>query len=271
MGLFNFFNRKKKEDKTSSKSLTKDELDKLLLGTLDILCNENKTQEDAFKFLKEKGLHNDLVTAIMEKAVGLNDKYFNKTHEKITPDMSKDELSKFNWLINESILTFSLGVNFLMHYFNQKSIKNKQDPAWQNQGIFFWSIDEKFDNKSLPDDFLNYEEKYFMLNKLPEYIEIKSTRVIPWFGKEGGGTKHMFTYNNDAITIEEAFELKCLGYIEFIQLNQDNLSILQDRDNYIFIADNHLSFNDSLPYYKNKVTSLSELYHSGKLKIAKVL
>ncbi|MGG8496881.1 hypothetical protein ACQY1Q_10720 [Tenacibaculum sp. TC6] len=181
------------------------------------------------------------------------------------------DLTKFDWLINESILTFMLGGNVLMHYFDPKATKNKQDPAWQNQGVFFWSGDEEFNKKSLPDEFLALEQKYFLLRKLPEYIEIKSTRVIPWFGKEGGGTKHMFIYNNDAITIEEASELKCLSYIEFVELNQDNLSVLQDRDNYIFIADEHLSFQDTLPYYNNVPTSLSELYHKGKLKIVKIL
>ena len=180
-------------------------------------------------------------------------------------------IDKFDWLLNESILTFIMDPEILMHYYDPKTVKNKQDPSWQNQGIYFWSNTEKFEKKSLPDHFLQFEKKTFLFEKGSEYVRIQSAKAIPWFGKPGGGIKNYFTFNNEQITIEEALDLKNIRYIKFVELTKDNLSILQDKANYVFVTDKNLSFKNTLPFYNEKPTSMAELYKTGRIKIVELL
>lgn len=190
--------------------------------------------------------------------------------ENTANNQNKSETGKFDWLINESILTFDLGGDIFMHYYDSQTEEDKNNPSWQNQGIYFWYDKEPFENKSLPDDFLNFETKTFLLNKLPEYIEIRTGKAIPWFGKIGGGSKLFFSYEDQPIKLPEAKKINAFTYIEKTYLNMDNLALLQDRDNYIFHADKDISFIDTLPTYKGERTTLSELYHTGKLSILKI-
>ena len=103
---------------------------------------------------------------------------------------------KIDWHINESMLTFYNGDEY-MHYFSMETKKNRQDPNWQNQGVYFWRNDEDFEKKSLPDYFLNYEKRTFLLDEIPEFINIAGAKAIPWFGKPGGGDKYFFQHESN--------------------------------------------------------------------------
>ena len=59
---------------------------------------------------------------------------------------SNFDSDKFDWLLNESTLIFHSGES-LLHYFNSETKKDLQNPAWQNQGIYFWREDENFEKK----------------------------------------------------------------------------------------------------------------------------
>ena len=180
------------------------------------------------------------------------------------------DAEKFDWLINESILTFNLGGDLLMHYHNPEAVEDKHDPSWQNQAVYFWYDNEPFERKSLPDEFDNFEKQVFTISQIPEGIKIKSGQAMPWFGKPGGVTKLFFSYLENPITLQEAYKLNAICYVEKVSLTIANLGILQDRDNYRFITEKGVSFDGSLPVFEGKKTSLSALYAAGKISILKL-
>jgi len=180
-----------------------------------------------------------------------------------------DSTSKIDWHINESILTFNNGDAF-MHYYNKNEVKDSQNPAWQNQEIYFWNSNEIFEKKSLPDEFLNFEKKYFIINEIPEYISVAVGKAMPWFGKPGGGNKYFFRYEGNPISIEEAKKLKIIFYFEYVEITDENISILNNRDNYIFQLDKSVNYKNQEFYIDNLKTSLSTLYHKGLLKVMKI-
>ena len=116
---------------------------------------------------------------------------FNFFRKKKAPKTASFNADKFDWLLNESPLLFQFSDVF-SHYFDSNTTKNQQDPAWQNQAIYFWDEAETFERKSLPDTFLDYEKKLFIINKIPEYITVAGGKAIPWFGKPGGANKYFF-------------------------------------------------------------------------------
>lgn len=181
----------------------------------------------------------------------------------------KIDNAKIDWYINESILTFNNGDAF-MHYHNKETEKNPHDPTWQNQGIYFWKNDELFENKSLPDEFLQFDKKTFLINEIPEFISIAAGKAMPWFGKPGGGDKYFFRYENNPISIEEAKKLKVLFYFQYVEITNDNCSLLNDRDNYVFQLDKRVSFKEKEFYFEGSKTSLSSLHHKDLLKVMKI-
>ena len=180
---------------------------------------------------------------------------------------SKFEIDKIDWLINDSILTF-LPRELFMHYWDGVTIKDMQDAAWQNQGIYFWKEQETFEKKSLPPHFQDLNSKLFVFNKVPDYISLASGLAMPWFGMPGGGEKLFFRYEGNPITLEEAERLGAIKYVKITDLNFDNLSILNDRDNYQFLVDpNEVTFQNQIFYLNEKEISLAALYQKNKLKI----
>ncbi len=193
---------------------------------------------------------------------------FKKFFGKKTGNKKESEQNnpKIDWHINESLLTFNTGDTY-MHYFNKETEKNPQDPAWQNQGIYFWSNNEKFEKKSLPDEFLQFEKRTFLIHQIPEYISVAMGKAMPWFGKPGGGDKYFFRYENNPISLEEAKKLNAILYFKFIEITEDNISVLNDRDNYIFHLHKSVVYKEKEFYLENSKTSLSKLYHMGLLKV----
>ena len=177
--------------------------------------------------------------------------------------------SKIDWEINESTLTFFKGISF-MHYYDEKTQKGDNTPAKQNLTDFFWTENESFEKKSLPDYFQDFEKRTFIINNLPEEISIAQGKAIPWFGKPGGGDKYFFRFNDDTITISEIQKLNLISYFEYLELNEKNISILKDRNNYIFKLDDSVVYENQEFYYDGIKTPLSELYHRELLKVMKL-
>lgn len=194
-----------------------------------------------------------------------------KPEEKIENKEDTFESNKIDWLINDSILTF-MPRELFMHYFDGSTVKDLQNPSWQNQGIYFWKEKEPFENKSLPELFEKMERKLFVINEGPDYITMASGKAMPWFGMPGGGDKFFFRYDETTtVTLEEAQKLDIIRYVEIVELNYDNLSILNDRDNYCFIIDpKEVKFENQLFYYDGEKISLAELYQKKKLLILSV-
>ncbi len=213
-------------------------------------------------FAKEKQVENKEEDQILEQTPIVEEE---KPVEEVKSEEKQFEPNKIDWLINDSILTF-LPRELFMHYWDSNTEKNLQDPSWQNQGIYFWDYNEPFERKSLPDFFENFEKKPFVFNKFPDYISLMSAKVIPWFGMPGGGDKLSLRYEDSSITLEEAHKLDIINYIEIIELNYENLSVLNDRDNYHFLINpNEVKFENQLFYLNGESISLAELYQKKKL------
>lgn len=191
--------------------------------------------------------------------------------EKAESAQNKVDSNKIDWLINDSLLAF-MPRELFMHYSDSTTIKDLQDPSWQNQGLYFWKEKEAFENKSLPGFFETMEQKLFVINEVPDYISLVSGKAMPWFGMPGGGEKFFFRYDESTpVTIEEAHKLNIINYVEIVELNQDNLSVLNDRDNYCFLIDpNEVKYEDQLFYLNGEKISLAELYQKKKLLVLSV-
>ncbi|MDX6180873.1 hypothetical protein SGQ44_01815 [Flavobacterium sp. Fl-77] len=191
-----------------------------------------------------------------------------ETEEK--KEENKFEPNKIDWLINDSILTF-MPRELYMHYWDNNTEKNLQDPSWQNQGVYFWNNNEPFERKSLPDFFENFEKKLFVFHEVPDYISLVSAKAIPWFGMPGEGDKFCLRYDDHPITLEEAHKLNIIKYVEIIELNYENLGVLNDRDNYCFLIDpKEVTFENQLFYLNGEKISLAELYQKKKLLVLSV-
>ncbi|HEU0125370.1 hypothetical protein [Flavobacterium sp.] len=188
--------------------------------------------------------------------------------ENAPSEENQFEPNKIDWLINDSILTF-MPRELYMHYSDSETEKDFQNPSWQNQGIYFWREKEAFENKSLPEFFQTMNQRLFVINEAPEYINLVSGKAMPWFGMPGGGEKFFFRYDESTpVTLEEAHKLNIIKYVEVIELNFDNLSVLNDRDNYCFLIDpNEVKFEDQLFYFEGEKISLAELYQKKKLLV----
>jgi hypothetical protein len=194
-----------------------------------------------------------------------------KPTEETGPVQNKFNTNKIDWLINDSLLAF-MPRELFMHYSDSNTAKDLQDPSWQNQGLYFWKEKEAFENKSLPEFFETMDQKLFFINEVPDYISLVSGKAMPWFGMPGGGEKYFFRYDETTpVTIEEAHKLNIINYVEIVELNHDNLSILNDRDNYCFLFDPHeVKYEDQLFYLNGKKISLAELYQKKKLLVLSV-
>ncbi|MBP4137983.1 hypothetical protein [Flavobacterium geliluteum] len=191
-----------------------------------------------------------------------------ETEEK--KEENKFEPNKIDWLINDSILTF-MPRELYMHYWDNNTEKNLQDPSWQNQSVYFWNNSEPFERKSLPEFFENFEKKLFVFHEVPDYISLVSAKAIPWFGMPGEGDKFCLRYDDQPITLEEAHKLNIIKYVEIIELNYENLGVLNDRDNYCFLIDpKEVTFENQLFYLNGEKISLAELYQKKKLLVLSV-
>lgn len=189
-----------------------------------------------------------------------------QAEDKTETEANEFEPNKIDWLINDSILTF-MPRDLFMHYFDANTVKDNNDPSWQNQGIYFWKDSEAFENKSLPDFFENMDRKLFIINESPDYISMVSAKAMPWFGMPGGGEKYFLRYDESTpVTLEEAHKLNIIKYVEVVTLNYDNLSVLSDRDNYCFLINpEEVKYEDTLFYLDGEKISLAELYQKKKL------
>ncbi|AXB55810.1 hypothetical protein [Flavobacterium fluviale] len=188
--------------------------------------------------------------------------------ENAAPETNSFEPNKIDWLINDSILTF-MPRELYMHYTDANTLKDLQNPSWQNQGIYFWKEKEAFENKSLPEFFETMDQKLFVINKAPDYIDLVSGKAMPWFGMPGGGEKFFFRYDESTpVTLEEVHKLNIIKYVKIVELNYDNLSVLNDRDNYCFLIDPYeVKFENQLFYLNGEKISLAELYQKKKLLV----
>lgn len=183
----------------------------------------------------------------------------------------KPQLDKVAVAVHNSTLKMMTHEVF-MHYFDENTKPNHQDPGWQNQEIYFWLASEPFEKKSLPPTFKKLEEKYFVVNKVPQGLSFTVSEAMPWFGMPGGGKKHCFAKENAPITISSLINSNVISYIHIIDLHPDHLEILKDRANYCLLLDSGTMRYEPMTdrfFFKDQKVSLGEAYQLGGVKVIK--
>ena len=183
---------------------------------------------------------------------------------KIIRELSNEQKAK----IESSIILLRTG-QLYMHYWTDHLVcLNRDDPEWQNKVMFFWKAEEPFEKKSLPPIFKDFKVKHFLFQGDTSNISVQSGQAIPWFGMPGLGEKHVCEMNGQKVTIPELYDLGYIDYIKQIELTEENLDILSDKENYYFLIDERITpFIDGNFYLNGKVISISLAYSIGGIHI----
>jgi len=197
--------------------------------------------------------------------------------EKNVKDMKKVENSdistpsnKLDVHIEKSTLQI-LTHQFFMHHQKESLRDNPNDPAWQNQTIYFWKAKEKFERKSLPPEFRAYQKHFFIVIANPGGLQLHQSKAIPWFGMEGNGDKYFVSFNGAEITLKELEKRKLIQYVEIFKLTLENAAVLRDRENYFWLMDTErVSYANDNFQYEGKIVSISKAVELGGLTLIKI-
>ena len=174
--------------------------------------------------------------------------------------------------LNQSTLLLSTNQLF-MHYWSDDLIcEDPNDQNWQNQVLFFWTAEEPFPRKSLPPEFATYKTRHFLFTGDTSNVSLKAGEAMPWFDMPGLGEKHFCEMNGQKITVPELNKLGIVDYVEKIELREDNLEILTDREHYYFLIDDSITpFQNGNFYLQGKPIAIEEAYSFGGIQIVKKL
>ena len=195
-----------------------------------------------------------------DKFVSTGDNIGYKISRNLT-DQQKERIEKSTILLRTGQL--------YMHYWTDNLIcTDKNDQEWQNKVMFFWKAEEPFPKKSLPPIFETFKVKHFLFEGDTSDISVQVGQAMPWFGMPGLGEKHVCEMNGEKVTIPELNKLGKVNYIEQINLTNDNLEILTDKENYFFLIDERLTpFKNGNFYLNEKPIPISLAYSVGGIHI----
>jgi hypothetical protein len=145
-----------------------------------------------------------------------------------------------------------------MHYWTDDLVcTDRNDPEWQNKVMFFWKAEEPFSKKSLPPVFETFKVKYFLFSGDTSNISLQVGQAMPWFGMPGLGEKHVCEMNGIKMTVPELNKLGLIGYVEPVELGDNNLDILMNREDYFFLIDERITpFQNGNFYLSGKVVPI---------------
>lgn len=228
------------------------------MGILDLLFGKGKTKSKPQK--EESKVH----TAQLKSG----DKIIS-AGGYIAHKVVRDLTAKQKESLEKSTIPLTIDELF-MHYWRPNLVcKDKNDPEWENMVVFFWKAEEPFPKKSLPPFFEAFQKKYFLLNNSDE-ISHMAGETEPWFGMPGGGEKHVCMIGEEEISIPELHKRGIATYIKQVELTDDNLEILSDRDNYFFLIDARITpYRDGNFYLGGQPISISDAYSIGGIHIVK--
>ena len=183
---------------------------------------------------------------------------------KIIRDLTYQQKSE----IESSTILLRTG-QLYMHYWTDNLVcEDRNDPEWQNKVMFFWKAEEPFPKKSLPPIFEDFKSKYFLFQGDTSNINLQVGEAMPWFGMPGLGEKHFCEINGEKVTIPELYELGYVEYVDQIELTDENLEILRDKENYYFLIDDRITpFYNGNFYLDGKPISISLAYSIGGIHL----
>ncbi len=158
-----------------------------------------------------------------------------------------------------------------MHYWTDNLIcEDPNDQGWQNKVMFFWKAEEPFPKKSLPPEFENFKVKHFLFEGDTSKITLQVGQATPWFGMPGLGEKHVCELNSKKVTIPELNKLGIVEYFEKIELTENNLNILTNKEEYFFLIDERITtFQNGSFQLKGKPIPISAAYEIGGIHLMK--
>jgi len=172
--------------------------------------------------------------------------------------------------VDQSTILLRTG-QLYMHYWTDDLVNtDRNDPEWQNKVMFFWKAEEQFPKKSLPPVFETFEVKHFLFTGDTSNISLQVGQAMPWFGMPGLGEKHACEMNGERVTIPELYQMGFIEYVESIELTNDNLEILTNKENYFFLIDERItSFQNGSFYLQGNPIPINLAYSVGGLHIIK--
>ncbi|ANO48525.1 hypothetical protein B0A78_09140 [Flavobacterium columnare NBRC 100251 = ATCC 23463] len=193
-------------------------------------------------FFKKKQAVTNLKNSKKTQDVQLNkENTFVSTVDHLKHKIIRSLTNEQRERIHKSTILLQAG-QLYMHYWTDHLVcKNPNDPEWQNKVMFFWKAEEPFPKKSLPPIFETFKTKHFLFVGDTSKISLQIGQAIPWFGMPGLGQKHSCEMNGQKITIPELNKIGLVEYIEPVELKDDNLDILSDKDNYFFLIDERIT------------------------------
>lgn len=194
--------------------------------------------------------------------ISTGENYAYKTIRPLT-DEQRDRIDKSTILLRTGQL--------YMHYWTDNLVtSDRNDQEWQNKVMFFWKAEEPFPKKSLPPVFETFQVKHFLFTGDTSNISLQVGQAMPWFGMPGLGEKHVCEMNGEKVTIPELNRFGLVEYVEPVELTEDNLNILSDRDHYMFLIDERITpFQNGSFYLKGKPISIDLAYSIGGIHIIK--
>lgn len=215
------------------------------------------------KLFKKKENPKNEVQSVQESAFVPEDDSIGYKQIRQLTDEQKEKIDKSTLQL--------MATQLYMHYWTDNLVcENPNDQEWQNKVMFFWKAEEPFPKKSLPPQFESFKEKYFIFEGDTSGISLEVGQAIPWFGMPGLGEKHVCRFNSQKITIPELNKLGMVKYIEKVELMENNLNILINRDEYFFLIDDHITpFRNGNFYLNNKPIPIYVAYSIGGIYIVK--
>ena len=174
--------------------------------------------------------------------------------------------------VNKSTILLRTG-QLYMHYWTDNLVcADPSDQEWQNKVMFFWKAEEPFPKKSLPPAFETFKNKFFLFTGDTSSFSLQIGQAMPWFGMPGLGEKHVCEINGQEITILELNKLGLVEYVEQIELTNENINILTDRNNYFFLIDDRITpFKNGSFYLKDKPIPIDLAYSICGIHIIKTI
>ena len=136
--------------------------------------------------------------------------------------------------------------------------------------MFFWKAEEPFPKKSLPPEFETFKVKHFLFEESTSNISLQIGQAMPWFGMPGLGEKHVCEMNSKKVTVPELNKLGIVEYFEQIELTNDNLNLLTNKQECFFLIDERITpFKNGSFQLKDKAIPISIAYSIGGIHLLK--
>jgi hypothetical protein len=204
-------------------------------------------------------------TVVLQKGdtfISTGDNYGYKIIRQLTEEQRKQ--------IEKSTILLRTG-QLYMHYWTDNLVcVDRNDQEWRNKVMFFWKAEEPFPKKSLPREFETFKTKHFLFQGDTSIISLLVGQAAPWFGMPGLGEKHSCEINGEKVTIPELNKLDLVEYIEHVELTNENLDILTNKEDYFFLVDDRITpFQNGNFYLKENVIPIDMAYSIGGIHIIK--